>query len=251
MYNGKKVVVIMPAFNAEQTLLQTYEEVMAEKIVDLVIVGDDCSSDETAKIASSLKNVELVRHKINLGYGANQKSCYRLALQRRAEIVIMVHPDYQYTPKLIPVMAAMVDSGLYPCVLASRILGGQALAGGMPIWKYLANRVLTMVENWLLGTKLSEFHSGYRAFSADLLARLPLHRNSDDFIFDNQILAQIHNLGFVIGEVTCPTKYFPEASSINFIRSSVYGVGCLWVGLGYRLHRWRLIKAWLFDENKA
>ncbi len=249
MFRDKKVVVVMPAYNAEPTLRQTYNEVMAQGVVDHVVIVDDGSSDATAGIAAGLPFSELVRHQSNLGYGANQKSCYRRALKAGADIVIMVHPDYQYTPLLIPVMTAMIASGLYDCVLASRILGGRALAGGMPWWKYIANRGLTFLENCLLGTKLSEFHTGYRAFSAPLLERLPLHRNSDDFIFDNQILAQIHGLGYVIGEVSCPTKYFPEASSINFLRSVKYGLGCLWTAVRFRLHRWQLLRSWLFENG--
>ena len=250
MYCGKKVVVVMPAYNAEMTLLQTYNEVMAQGVVDHVVIVDDCSSDATARIASELPSSDLVQHHSNLGYGANQKSCYRQALAAGADIVIMVHPDYQYSPLLIPAMTAMIGSGFYGCVLASRILGGRALAGGMPWWKYLANRILTMLENLLLGTKLSEFHTGYRAFSASLLRRLPLHRNSDDFIFDNQILAQIHGLGYVIGEVSCPTKYFSEASSINFVRSVKYGCGCLATGILFRLHSLKLWHSWLFSDER-
>ncbi|HDS16245.1 MAG TPA: glycosyltransferase family 2 protein [Proteobacteria bacterium] len=249
MYRNQKIVVVMPAYNAESTLLRTYHEVMAQGVVDHVVIVDDCSSDATARIAAGLPASELVRHQRNLGYGANQKSCYRRALRAGADIVIMVHPDYQYTPRLIPVMAAMIGSGLYDCVLASRILGGRAREGGMPGWKYAANRILTLLENLLLGTKLSEFHTGYRAFSASLLKRLPLHRNSDDFVFDNQILAQIHALGYLIGEVSCPTKYFPEASSINFWRSLQYGLGCLLTAARFRLHRWRLLRSWLFTYD--
>ena len=248
MYRDKRVVVVMPAYNAESTLLKTYHEVMAQKVVDYVVIVDDCSSDATALIAAQLPNSELVRHQCNLGYGANQKSCYQRALKAGADIVVMVHPDYQYTPLLIPAMVAMIGSGVYECVLASRILGGRALAGGMPWWKYAANRALTLLENILLGTKLSEFHTGYRAYSASLLRQLPLHRNSDDFIFDNQILAQIHGLGYVIGEVSCPTKYFPEASSINFIRSLKYGFSCLVTGVLFRLHHWQLWSSWLFKR---
>ena len=249
MYLGKKIVVVMPAYNAAKTLIQTYNEVMAQGVVDHVVIVDDGSSDATARIAAGLPCSELIQHQCNLGYGANQKSCYRRALKAGADIVVMVHPDYQYTPRLIPVMAAMIGSGLYDCVLASRILGGRALKGGMPWWKYVANRGLTLLENCLLGTKLSEFHTGYRAFSGRLLERLPLHRNSDDFVFDNQILAQIHGLGYVIGEVSCPTRYFPEASSINFFRSVKYGFGCLWTGVVFRLHHWRLMRSWLFDNE--
>lgn len=235
MLHNKKIVVVMPAYNAEKTLLKTHREVMAQGIVDLVIVVDDDSSDGTAHVAASLPATVLHTHTSNLGYGGNQKSCYRLALESGADIVIMVHPDYQYTPLLIPAMAGMLASGLYDCVLASRILGGGALAGGMPAWRYVGNRGLTFVENLLTGAKLSEFHSGYRAFSRDLLQRIPFEKNSDDFLFDNQILLQILWSGFRIGELSCPTRYFPEASSINLSRSVVYGFGCLAASLHYRL----------------
>src|SRR5437773_981380 len=191
MYQGKKVVVVMPAYNSARTLRRTYDEVMAQGVVDLVIVVDDASHDETVKIARTLPNTRVEIHPRNRGYGGNQKTAYGLALEERADIVIMVHPDYQYTPKLIPAMACLIGNGLYPCVLGSRILGGHARKGGMPWWRYVANRVLTLVENALLGSKLSEFHTGYRAFSRELLLQLPLDRNSDDFVFDNQMLAQI------------------------------------------------------------
>ncbi len=227
MYNGKKVIVVMPAYNAARTLRKTYEEVVAQDFVDHVIVVDDASSDDTSRIAESLDGVILRVHEKNLGYGGNQKTCYRLALEHGADIVIMVHPDYQYSPRLIPAMASMIGSGLYPCVLGSRILGGHALRGGMPWWKYVANRVLTFAANLVLRAKLSEYHTGYRAFSRELLERLPLEANSDDFVFDNQMLAQIIWLDCVVAEVSCPTKYFPEASSINFARSVRYGVGCM------------------------
>jgi glycosyltransferase involved in cell wall biosynthesis len=227
MLKGQKIVVIMPAYNAARTLRQTYDEVMAQEIVDLVIVVDDGSQDETVAIARTLGRVQVEVHPENRGYGANQKTCYCLALEAGGDIVIMIHPDYQYTPQLIPAMASLVASGLYPCVLASRILGGAALRGGMPWWKYLANRGLTLAENLLLGAKLSEYHSGYRAFARSLLERLPIEKNSDDFVFDNQILAQVIALGCPIGELTCPTKYFSDASSINFRRSVRYGLGCL------------------------
>jgi len=217
----------MPAYNAARTLRLTYEEVMAQDFVDHVIVVDDASQDETLAVAAELPNVTAHRHERNQGYGANQKTCYRLALEAGADIVIMVHPDYQYTPKLIPAMASMIGSGLYHCVIGSRILGGQALRGGMPLWRYVANRFLTLAQNILMGAKLSEYHSGYRAFSRELLERLPLELNSDDFVFDNQILAQILWLDYVIAEVSCPTRYFAEASSINFPRSVRYGFGCL------------------------
>jgi glycosyltransferase involved in cell wall biosynthesis len=250
MYKKQKIVVVMPAYNAARTIVKTYYEVMATGIVDLVIVVDDNSTDATAKIAADLPQVKLIRHLRNLGYGANQKTCYRRALQAGADIVIMIHPDYQYTPKLIPAIVAMIASGEYHCVLASRILGGRAMAGGMPWWKYFANRFLTCSENILLGSKLSEFHSGYRAFSATLLRQLPLQRNSDDFIFDNQILVQIHNLGYVIAEISCPTKYFAEASSIDFRRSLKYGIGCLLTGVRFRLHHWGFWHSWLFSDEK-
>ncbi len=238
MLNGQKIVVVMPAYNAARTLRRTYDEVMAQGIVDLVIVVDDASQDETVAIARTLDRVQLEVHPMNRGYGANQKTCYRLALAAGAQIVIMIHPDYQYTPQLIPAMASLVATGLYPCVLGSRILGGGALRGGMPWWKYLANRVLTLVENLLLGAKLSEYHTGYRAFTRDLLERLPIDSNSDDFVFDNQILAQVIWLGCPIGEVTCPAKYLPEASSINFRRSVRYGFGCVATALWFRFARW-------------
>src|SRR5947208_5395111 len=237
MLQGNKIVVVMPAYNAARTLRQTYDEVIAHDIVDEIILVDDASRDETATIARTLARVRVEVHPRNRGYGGNQKTCYRLALAAGADVIIMLHPDYQYTPTLIPAMASMVTSGLYPCVLASRILGGGALRGGMPWWKYISNRLLTLVENVLLGAKLSEYHTGYRAFSRALLERLPLEKNSDDFIFDNQVLVQIIRLGYPIGEVTCPTKYFPEASSIGFWASLRYGVGCLLTALQWR---WRV-----------
>lgn len=227
MYRQKKIIVVMPAYNAEKTLRQTYEEVMDQGIVDHVIVVDDGSHDSTVAVAQNLSNTSVHVHQANRGYGANQKTCYRLALEAGADIIIMVHPDYQYTPKLIPAMAAMIASGLYHCVLGSRILGGYALAGGMPAWKYAANRFLTGVENLLTRAKLSEYHTGYRAFSRELLERLPLSANADDFVFDNQMLLQIIWCGCTIGEVSCPTKYFEEASSINFSKSMIYGLKCL------------------------
>jgi glycosyltransferase involved in cell wall biosynthesis len=248
MYKDNKVVVTMPAFNAEQTLKKTYDEVMAQGIVDLVIVVDDASADETVAIAKSLPNTLVHTHPANKGYGANQKTCYKLALENNADIVIMVHPDYQYTPKLVPAMASMIGNGLYHCVLGSRILGGYALKGGMPWWKYLANRFLTLAENILIGAKLSEYHTGYRAFSKELLGKLALDANSDDFVFDNQMLAQILWFDYTIAEVSCPTKYFPQASSINLLRSIRYGFGCLWVALLFRLARLNLVKSQLFPK---
>ena len=248
MFREKKVVVVMPAYNAAKTLLKTYEEVMEQGVVDLIIVVDDASQDETTAIARKLSNTKVYTHPRNLGYGANQKTCYRLALEEQADIVIMVHPDYQYTPKLIPAMSAMVGSGTYHCVIGSRILGGYALRGGMPSWKYVSNRFLTFIENILLGAKLSEYHTGYRAYSREVLDLLPLSGNSDDFVFDNQVLAQIHWLGYTIAEISCPTKYFPEASSINFRRSVKYGLGCLWTGLTYRLVKLGLRHSKLFPR---
>jgi glycosyltransferase involved in cell wall biosynthesis len=234
MLRDKKIVVVMPAYNAEKTLRRTYDEVMAHGIVDQVIVVDDASHDDTVAVARTLEHVQVEVHPENRGYGGNQKTCYRLALAAGADIVVMIHPDYQYTPQLLPAMASLVESGLYPCVLASRILGGRAMRGGMPVWKYVANRALTLTENLMLGAKLSEYHTGYRAFSRSLLERLPIERNSDDFVFDNQMLAQIIWLGVPIGEVTCPAKYMPEASSINFRRSVRYGFGCMATGLAFR-----------------
>jgi glycosyltransferase involved in cell wall biosynthesis len=232
----------MPAYNAARTLERTWREVIVHDVVDLIVVVDDASQDATLALARSLEKVVAHGHESNRGYGANQKTCYRLALDHGADIVVMIHPDYQYTPKLIPAMVDMVASGLYPCVLASRILGGQALAGGMPLWRYVANRALTLTGNMLLGTKVSEFHTGYRAFSRTLLERLPLEANSDDFVFDNEILAETIWLGGQIGEVSCPTRYAPDASSINFARSVRYGFGCLATGLAFRLARWGVRK---------
>jgi glycosyltransferase involved in cell wall biosynthesis len=237
MFRDKKVVVVMPAYNAAKTLRQTHAEVLEQQIVDKIILVDDGSRDDTVAVARSLPGVQVHVHEINKGYGGNQKTCYRLALEAGADIIIMIHPDYQYTPKLIPAMVSIIGNGLHPCVLGSRILGGYALKGGMPLWKYVANRFLTLVENLLLSAKLSEYHTGYRAFSRSILLELNLGANSDDFVFDNQMLAQIFWHGFTIGEVSCPTKYFPEASSINFRRSLKYGFGCLDTGIKYRLAR--------------
>jgi len=242
MYRNQKVVVVMPAYNAAETLKKTYDEVMAQEIVDLVVVVDDASRDETVSIAETLPNTRVYQHEENLGYGANQKTCYRLALEAEGDIIIMVHPDYQYSPQLIPAMASLIGNGLYGCVLGSRILGGYALKGGMPVWKYIANRFLTFAENVFLGAKLSEYHTGYRAFSRVLLEQLPLHENSDDFVFDNQMLAQIIWFGYTVAEVSCPTKYFPEASSINFHRSLKYGFGCLNTGISFFLAKRNVIR---------
>jgi len=248
MFKDKKVVVIMPAYNAAATLRMTHGEVMAEDIVDLVILVDDASSDETTVIARTLPKTIVHTHSKNQGYGANQKTCYKLALKEGADIVVMVHPDYQYTPKLIPAIVSMIGSNLYYCVLGSRILGGYALKGGMPWWKYVSNRFLTLAENILTGAKLSEYHTGYRAFSRELLEKLPLEENSDDFVFDNEMLAQILWLGYQIAEVSCPTLYFTEASSINFRRSVKYGFGCLLTGMTYRLAKMNIVKSRLFPR---
>ena len=250
MYKDKKVIVVMPAYNAAKTLRKTYQEVMAQGIVDLVVLVDDGSRDETVSIAKELPNTKVYAHKKNLGYGANQKTCYRLALKAGGDIIIMIHPDYQYTPRLIPAMASMIESGLYKCVLGSRILGGYALKGGMPVWKYIANRFLTFVENILIGAKLSEYHTGYRAFSRELLEQLPLNANSNNFVFDNQMLAQIVWLGCTIAEISCPTKYFTEASSINLSRSIQYGFGCLHTALTFRLAKMNFITSNLFPDQK-
>ncbi len=247
MFKGKKIIVVMPAYNAAKTLCKTYDEVMAQEIVDLVIIVDDKSSDETVNIAKKFKKTILYTHTENLGYGGNQKSCYRLALENKGDIIIMVHPDYQYTPKLIPAMASMIGNGLYDCVLGSRILGGYALKGGMPLYKYIANRFLTLVENIFTGAKLSEYHTGYRAFSKTLLEEIPFNQNSDDFIFDNQMLVQVLWSGYTIAEVSCPTKYFSEASSINFKRSIIYGFGCIFTAIEFRLAKIHFISSKLFD----
>ena len=243
MYRNQKVVVVMPAYNAARTLETTHREVLAQGVVDLVIVIDDGSHDETVAIARTLPNTNVHIHSRNTGYGGNQKSCFRLALEHGGDIVIMVHPDYQYTPLLIPAMVAIIGGGVYPCVLGSRILGGYALRGGMPRWKYFANRALTLFSNVMLGAKLSEYHTGYRAYSRELLASIPFDRNSDDFVFDNEILAQILWQGKTICEMTCPTKYFPAASSINFTRSVKYGLGCVNTAVRFRLAKIGVISA--------
>ena len=248
MYRTKKVVVVMPAYNAARTLERTYREVMAQEIVDLVIVVDDASQDQTLAIARTLPNTLVHEHPRNRGYGANQKTCYRLALEAGADIVIMVHPDYQYTPLLIPAMAVLIGNGHYACVLGSRILGGRALREGMPWWRYVSNRFLTVAENLLLNAHLSEYHTGYRAFSRHLLERLPLDACSDDFVFDNQVLAHILWSGEMIAEISCPTRYDPDCSSINFKRSVVYGLGCMRTAAAYRLAKMRLLRSPLFPR---
>ena len=233
MLGKKKITVILPAYNAARTLEQTISEVDRE-IVDDLILTDDGSSDNTVEIARNL-GLHTIIHDQNRGYGANQKTCYAAALDRGSDVVVMLHPDYQYSPRLVPAMAAMIVSGHYDVVLGSRILGGGALSGGMPLWKYMANRSLTFVENLLLGQKLSEYHTGLRAWSSTILKRLPLHLCSDDFVFDNQMIAQALHASAHIGEITCPTRYFDDASSINFTRSVVYGFGVLNTALRYRL----------------
>lgn len=225
MIYGKKVVVVMPAYNAGKTLIKTFKEIPRD-IVDDILLTDDASNDDTVKIAKKL-DIKIIIHKTNKGYGANQKTCYMEALRQNSDIIIMLHPDYQYTPKLIPAMALMISSGEYDVVFASRILGRGALKGGMPIYKYVANRILTFIENLIIGEKLTEYHSGYRAFSSDSLKNIPFLKNSDDFVFDNQIISQLFYFGYKIGEISCPTRYFPEASSINFKRSIKYGFGVL------------------------
>jgi glycosyltransferase involved in cell wall biosynthesis len=246
MLNGKKIVVIMPAYNAEKTLEKTYKEIPFEFVDDVILV-DDASRDRTSEIAREM-GIRTVVHTENLGYGANQKTCYRTALALGADIVIMLHPDYQYTPKLLPAMASMIAYGEFDAVVASRILGIGALKGGMPLYKYIANRFLTLFENLLLGHKLSEYHTGYRAFSQEVLKKLPLERNSDDFVFDNQMLAQLIWFGYRIGEVSCPTKYSHDSSSINFRRSLVYGFGVLKTSLQFRLQKWGIISSPIFTS---
>jgi glycosyltransferase involved in cell wall biosynthesis len=240
MLNKKKVVVVLPAYNAARTLRRTVEEIPRE-IVDEVILTDDASRDNTSELALELGLIT-IRHDHNRGYGGNQKTCYTAALARGADIVVMLHPDYQYTPKLVSAMASMIAYGEYDAVLASRILGRGALQGGMPLYKYVANRGLTFIENILIGHKMSEYHSGYRAWSREVLQRLPLLSCSEDFVFDNQMIVQALYFGFHVGEISCPTKYFKEASSINFQRSVTYGFGVLGTALDLRLKRWGLAK---------
>ncbi|MBR4787116.1 MAG: glycosyltransferase family 2 protein [Bacteroidales bacterium] len=247
MLKNKKICVVLPAYNAESTLRQTYEEIPFD-IVDEVILVDDCSQDATVEVGQALGIHHIIRHDVNKGYGGNQKSCYSKALELGADVVIMLHPDYQYTPKLIESMSYVIVNELYPVVLGSRILGKGALRGGMPLYKYIFNRCLTFIQNVLMNEKLSEYHTGYRAFSAEVLKKIHFMDNSDDFVFDNQMLAQIFYAGYEIAEITCPTKYFPEASSINFRRSSKYGWGVLWTALQYRLQKWHLAHFKIFEQ---
>ncbi|MCG8474552.1 MAG: glycosyltransferase family 2 protein [Cytophagales bacterium] len=248
MILGKKVVVVMPAYNAEKTLERTYAEIPFD-IVDEVILTDDLSRDGTINEAKRLRIDHIMEHKKNRGYGGNQKTCYRKALEEGADIVIMLHPDYQYSPRLIHSMAFLIAHGVYPVVLGSRILGKGALRGGMPLTKYVANRFLTLFQNICLNQKLSEYHTGYRAFSREVLESIAFEKNSDDFIFDNEMLAQIFYSGYEIGEITCPTKYFEEASSINMKRSAIYGLGVLKVSLLYRLCKWGIISQSIYKKN--
>ncbi|MDE1161620.1 MAG: glycosyltransferase family 2 protein [Acidobacteriaceae bacterium] len=247
MLNGQRITVVLPAYNAALTLERTVSEIPTG-IVDDVILTDDASRDTTAEVARRL-GIHTVVHEKNLGYGGNQKTCYRSALERGADVVVMVHPDYQYTPKLIPALASMIAYGEFDCAIASRILGKGALVGGMPLYKYISNRALTFSENILLGQKLSEYHTGYRAWSRRVLEKLPLDRCSNDFVFDNQMIAQAVWYGFSIGEVSCPTKYFPEASSINFRRSVTYGLGVMRTGLQYRMKKMGLAKPEIFEPS--
>jgi glycosyltransferase involved in cell wall biosynthesis len=246
MINGKRIAVVMPAYNAEKTLEQTVRAL--SDLVDIKILVDDSSKDQTAALSRSL-GVETFVHDANYGYGRNQQTCYREALAAGADIVVMVHPDYQYTPSLVTAMAGMVASGVYDMVLGSRILGAGALKGGMPLYKYIANRFLTAIQNLFLGVKLSEYHTGFRAFSRELLETLPLLENSDDFVFDNQMIAQAVMFNFHIGEISCPTKYFQEASSINFKRSVKYGFGVLSTTAGFVAHKWGIVRIPRFNAN--
>ncbi|MBN2000738.1 glycosyltransferase family 2 protein [candidate division KSB1 bacterium] len=248
MVYNKRVVVVMPSYNAAKTVAQTTAEI-DRGIVDEVILVDDRSSDDTVRIAKNL-NVHLYVHDKNLGYGGNQKTCYNKALAMKADIIVMLHPDYQYTPKLLPALVYPIAAGVYDCMLGSRIIGKtNALKGGMPVYKYVANRFLTLFQNILIGAKFSEYHTGYRAFSAEILKNIPFEQNSNDFIFDNEILCQIHHLGYRIGEVSCPTKYFPEASTIGLSQSIKYGLGVLYNSLCFRLHRWGIKRCTLFKKK--
>jgi glycosyltransferase involved in cell wall biosynthesis len=249
MINGKKIIVILPAYNAGSTLRRTYHEIPHD-IVDEVILTDDASTDDTVRVAEELNIRHVIKHEQNSGYGANQKTCYAKALELKADIVVMLHPDYQYTPKLIPSMVYLIANNIYPVVLGSRILGNGALKGGMPVYKYVANRVLTLFQNVMTGAKLSEYHTGYRAFSAEVLKRIDFNKNSNGFVFDNEMLSQIIYLGFNIAEITCPTSYFMEASSINFKNSIYYGSGVIRVSVQHFLQRTQLYSFNRYDESK-
>ncbi len=245
MVNGKKIVVVMPAFNAAKTLKNTYADIPFP-LVDEVLLVDDFSSDHTLELARQLGIKNTIRHPSNQGYGANQKTCYDLALKMGADIVVMLHPDYQYNPKLIPAMVQVISEGIYPVVMGSRILGKGAIKGGMPRYKYIANRILTLFQNLAIGQKLSEYHSGYRAFSREVLLNINYRENSDDFVFDNQVLCQVFMAGYEVGEITCPTRYFPEASSINFSGSISYGAGVIKTSILFWLHKRKWITHRLF-----
>ena len=247
MLNGKKIVVVLPAYKAAQTIERTYKEIPFD-IVDDVVLVDDNSPDNTVEVGEKLGIKHIIQHEVNKGYGGNQKSCYKKALEIGADIAIMLHPDYQYTPKLIHAIASIIAYDVYPVVLGSRILGKGALKGGMPKYKYLFNRMLTLFENIVIGQKLSEYHTGYRAFSGEVLRSIDFTQNSDDFVFDNEMLSQVFMHGYDIAEVTCPTKYFEEASSINFSRSMKYGLGVLRVSLIHRLHKWGVVKSKLYNR---
>lgn len=249
MINNKKVVVVLPAYNAAKTLEKTYLEIPFD-IVDEVVITDDASTDNTVEIAKHLGIKHVLQHDKNKGYGGNQKTCYEYALKLEADIIIMLHPDYQYTPKLIRAMSSIIAENVYEVVLASRILGGGALKGGMPLYKYFFNRIMTLVQNILMGQKLSEYHSGYRAFTAGAIKHIPYHNNSNDFVFDNQLIAQLCYAGYEIAEVTCPTKYDEESSSINFLRSLKYGTGCMITALQYFLSKRGLLDIRLFKQVK-
>lgn len=245
MINNKKIVVVLPAYNAGKTLEKTFNEIPFD-IVDEIVLVDDVSKDNTIEVAEKLGIRHIIKHDHNKGYGGNQKSCYNKAIEIDADIIVMLHPDYQYTPKLIPSICNIIANDLYPVVLGSRILGKGALRGGMPYYKYIFNRILTFTENLVINEKLSEYHTGYRAFSKDVLLNIKYQKNDDDFIFDNEMLSQIFMKGYEIAEITCPTKYFEEASSINFTRSLKYGLGVLRVSLIYRLHKWGIYKSKLY-----
>jgi len=249
MYLTKKVIVVLPAYNASLTLEKTYNEIPFD-IVDDIILVDDLSSDNTVEIAKNLKIQHIIRHEKNKGYGGNQKTCYKKALDLDADIIVMLHPDYQYTPRLISAMVSIISNGIYPVVFGSRVLGKGSLKGGMPLYKYIANRLLTLTQNILLNQKLSEYHTGFRAFAKEVLVSIDFEKNSDDFIFDNQIIAQIFARGYEIGEITCPTKYFDDASSINFKRSVKYGFGVLSVSIRYFLHNLGLLRWDMLADTK-
>lgn len=247
MISDKNIVVVLPAYNAAKTLIKTIKEIPGD-IVDEIVLVDDFSNDDTVKLAREIGINHIIQHEENLGYGANQKSCYRKALELEANIVIMLHPDYQYTPRLIHSMAYLIANDVYKVVLGSRILGN-ALKGGMPFYKYIFNRILTLAQNIIMNKKLSEYHTGYRAFSSEVLTEIDFENNSNDFVFDNQMLAQIFMAGYEIAEITCPTKYFSEASSINFLRSLKYGIGCLLVSFEYRLNKWSILRTKTFKKK--